>query len=273
MHKQQGWPQAWEYCQVKLIQTLGRASQGVNWSWSECIKSHHAQTSSGKGLPSHFWNRNIVRSILPGLKRKITGLLLTGPKSSFQMKVHFAFHFGNQGPRVWRKSGEAHNPCCLKSSGKFPQSVMIWAVMSSAGIGPLCFLKSSQCSHLPGNFRALHASFCWQALWRCWFRFPAWLGTCPHYQRYQKLVQGPWCYCAWLASKLAWPEPHWESMGYCQEEDERHQIQQFRWPEGRYQSNLDFCYTWAVPQADCLYATPHWCSNSCKRRPNQVLSA
>ncbi len=63
----------------------------------------------------------------------------------------------------------------------------------------------SQRSHLPGNFRALHASFCWQALWRCWFHFPAGLGTCPHCQRYQKLVQWPWYYCAWLASKLAWP--------------------------------------------------------------------
>ncbi len=50
VHKQQGWPQAWENCQAKLIQTLGRASQGVNWSWSQCIKSHHAQTSSGKGV-------------------------------------------------------------------------------------------------------------------------------------------------------------------------------------------------------------------------------
>ncbi len=92
MHKQQGWPQAWEYCQAKPIQTHGRASQGVNWSWSQCIKSHLAQTSSGKGLPSHFWNRNIVRSILPGLKRKRSGLLLSGPKSSFQMKVNVAFH-------------------------------------------------------------------------------------------------------------------------------------------------------------------------------------
>ncbi len=82
VHKQQGWPQAWEYCQAKLIQTLGRASQGVNWSWSQCIKSHHAQTYSGK--PSHFWNRNNVRSILPGLRRKRTGLLLNGPKS-FQL--------------------------------------------------------------------------------------------------------------------------------------------------------------------------------------------
>ncbi len=72
------------------------------------------------------------------------------------------------------------------------------------------FWVHSQRSHLPGNFRALHASFCWQALWRCWFHFPAGLGTCPHCQRYQKLVQWPWCYCAWLASKLAWPEPHRE---------------------------------------------------------------
>ncbi len=28
----------------------------------------------------------------------------------------FCISFGNQGPRVWRKSGEAQNPCCLKSS-------------------------------------------------------------------------------------------------------------------------------------------------------------
>ncbi len=69
-----------------------RASQGVNWSRSQCIKSLHAQTSSGKGLPNNFWNKNIVRSILPGLRRKRSGLLLSGPKSSFKMKVHFVFH-------------------------------------------------------------------------------------------------------------------------------------------------------------------------------------
>ncbi len=38
------------------------------------------------------WTRDNVRSILPGLWRKRTGLLLSGPKSSFQMKVNFAFH-------------------------------------------------------------------------------------------------------------------------------------------------------------------------------------
>ncbi len=51
--------------------------------------------------------------------------------------------FWNQGPRVWKKSGEEQNPCILKSSVKIPQSMMIWAAMSSAGVGSLCFLKST----------------------------------------------------------------------------------------------------------------------------------
>ncbi len=64
-------------------------------------------------------------------------------KVLFSDESKFCISFGNQGRRVWRKSGEAQNPCCLKSSVKFPQSVMIWAAMSSAGVGPLCFLKST----------------------------------------------------------------------------------------------------------------------------------
>ncbi len=87
MHKQQGWPQAWEYCQAKLIQTLGRASQGVNWSWSQCIKSHHAQTSSGEELPSHFWNRNIIRSILP--KEQDCCSVVRSPLFRWKYILHF----------------------------------------------------------------------------------------------------------------------------------------------------------------------------------------
>ncbi len=37
-------------------------------------------------------NQRQRQKILPGLWRKITGLLLSGPKSSFQMKVNFAFN-------------------------------------------------------------------------------------------------------------------------------------------------------------------------------------
>uniref|UniRef100_A0A8C1Y9L7 Transposase Tc1-like domain-containing protein n=1 Tax=Cyprinus carpio TaxID=7962 RepID=A0A8C1Y9L7_CYPCA len=63
-------------------------------------------------------------------------------KVMFSDESKFCISFGNQGPRVWRKRGEAHNPCCLRSSVKFPQSVMVWGAMSSAGVGPLCFLRS-----------------------------------------------------------------------------------------------------------------------------------
>ncbi len=64
-------------------------------------------------------------------------------KVLFSDESKFCISFGNQGPRVWRKGGEAHSPSCLKSSVKFPQSVMIWGPMSSAGVGPLCFLKTN----------------------------------------------------------------------------------------------------------------------------------
>ncbi len=60
-------------------------------------------------------------------------------KVLFSDESKVCISFGNQGPRVWKKGGEAHRPSCLKSSVKFPQSVMIWGAMSSAGVGPLCF--------------------------------------------------------------------------------------------------------------------------------------
>ncbi len=64
-------------------------------------------------------------------------------KVLFSDKSKFCISFGNQGPRVWRKGGEAHSTSCLKSSVKFPQSVMIWGAMSSVGVDPLCFLKTN----------------------------------------------------------------------------------------------------------------------------------
>ncbi len=67
----------------------------------------------------------------------------TFPQVLFSDESKFCISFGNQGPRVWRKGGEAHSPSCLKSSVKFSQSVMIWGAMSSAGVGPLCFLKTN----------------------------------------------------------------------------------------------------------------------------------
>ncbi len=94
-------------------------------------------------------------------QKRLTWAVAQWSKVLFSDESKFCISFGNQGPRVWRKSGEAQNPCCLKSSVKFPQSVMIWAAMSSAGVGPLCFLKSTVNAAIYQEiFRALHASFC-----------------------------------------------------------------------------------------------------------------
>ncbi len=94
-------------------------------------------------------------------KEKKSWTVAQWSKVLFSDESKFCISFGNQGPRLWRKGGEAHSPGCMKSSVKFPQSVMIWCAMSSAGVGPLCFFENQHhCTRLPSNFGALHASFC-----------------------------------------------------------------------------------------------------------------
>ncbi len=263
MHKQQGWLQAWEYSQAKLIQTLGRASQGV-----DCIKE--SRTASRVTTLRRLQEKGYQATSEPETTSEASYLAVE--KKNWTVAQWSKVLFSDESQflhLIWKSRSQS-----LEEEWRGTESMLlevqceVSTVSDDLGCHVICWCWStlfsevhSQRSHLPGNFRALHASFCWQALWRCWFHFPAGLGTCPHCQRYQKLVQWPWCYCAWLASKLAWPEPHRESMGYCQEEDERHQTQQCRWAEGCYQSNLGFHTTSAVPQTDQLLATPNWGSN------------
>ncbi len=126
-------------------------------------------------------------------------------------------------------------------------------------VGPLCFLKTNVTA--PVYQEALEhfmLSSPDQLFKDADFIFPAGFGTCPYCQKHQKLVKWPWCWCAWLASKLTRPEPHRESMGYCQEEDEKQETKKCRWAEGHCQRNLGFHTTSAVPQTDHLHATPNW---------------
>ncbi len=129
--------------------------------------------------------------------------------------------------------------------------------MSSAGVGPLCFLKSTVNTAIYQDILE-H------------FMLPS---ADKLYGDADFIFQQDLAPAHTAKGTKSWFNDHGESMEYCQEEDERHQTKQCRWPEGCHQSNLGFYYTWAVPQAYCLHATPHWCSNSCKRSPNlQVLS-
>ncbi len=90
-------------------------------------------------------SRNLATVVIRGVwaNEKKNWTVCQWSKVLFSDESKFCISFGNQGPRVWRKGGEAHSPSFLKSSVKFPQSVMIWGAMSSAGVGPLCFLKTN----------------------------------------------------------------------------------------------------------------------------------
>ncbi len=90
----------------------------------------------------------VQKTIIDTLKKKKNWTVAQWSKVLFSDESKFCISFGNQGPRVWRKGGEAHSPSCLKSSVKFPQSVMIWGAVSSAGVGPLCFLKTNVTAHV-----------------------------------------------------------------------------------------------------------------------------
>ncbi len=121
-------------CQAKSIQEFGWTSQWMDWGWGQGIKSTTHRRVEEFGYSCR-------QRRLTWAKEKKNWTVAQWSKVLFSDESKFCISFGNQGPRVWRKGGEAHSPSCLKSSVKFPQSVVIWDSMSSAGVGPLCFWK------------------------------------------------------------------------------------------------------------------------------------
>lgn len=84
------------------------SNKGVGWGWSQCIKSHHAQKSSGNGLQllnswCDGWIRHNIRDVLPSESRKRTGPLLSGLKSFFQIRVNVAFSLEIKTPQSGRR--------------------------------------------------------------------------------------------------------------------------------------------------------------------------
>ncbi len=167
-------------------------------------------------------------------------------KVLFSDESKFCISFGNQGPWIWRKGGEAHSPSCMKSSVKFPQSVMIWGAMSSAGVGPLCFLETNITApvyqDILEHFMLPSAD---QLFKDADFIFQ--LDVAPaHTAKSTK---------SWLndhgVGVLDWPANSPDlnvlSRGKWETRDKK-----CRWPEGHCQRNLGFHTTPAVPQIDHL---------------------
>ncbi len=56
--------------------------------WTEAeVKASKSHNTVARNLATV-----VIRGILPGLRRRRTGLLPSGPKSSFQMRASFVFH-------------------------------------------------------------------------------------------------------------------------------------------------------------------------------------
>ncbi len=124
----------------------GLSSKNYSRIWVNLTRNGLRLGSRHQEPPHTDVSRNlatvVVRGVLPGLRRRRTGLLPNGPKSSFKMRVSFVFHLETKvlesGGRVEKLISQV-----AWSPVKFPQSVMIWGAMSSAGVGPLCFLKTN----------------------------------------------------------------------------------------------------------------------------------
>ncbi len=126
------------------------------------------------------------------------------------------------------------------SSVKFPQSVMVWGAMSSAGVGPLCFLRSKvNTASIPGSFRAL----------QCFLLLTNFMEIADFiFQQDLAPAHSAKATSTWFKDHgipvLNWPanspdlNPSRKSMGYCEEEDAICQTQQCRRAECHYQSNL-----------------------------------
>uniref|UniRef100_A0A8C1YGH6 Tc1-like transposase DDE domain-containing protein n=1 Tax=Cyprinus carpio TaxID=7962 RepID=A0A8C1YGH6_CYPCA len=118
----------------------------ATWTAAATIGLHNQRISAQKV-------RNHLREAHLHACRPQRGLDLTAVPNllvtTSYVERHMGSHLGGQSSLSLRENanergrrGEAHNPHCLRSSVKFPQPVMVWGTMSSAGVGPLCFLRS-----------------------------------------------------------------------------------------------------------------------------------
>ncbi len=146
----------------------------------------------------------------------------------------------------------------------------VFTVSDDLGCHVICWCWStvfsevhSQRSHLPGNFKALHASFCWRALSRCWFHFfsRTWhLHTLLKVPKAGSMTMVLLCLIG-QQTRLTWTPLRIYGV-LSRGRWTQHQIQQCRWPEGRYFINLGFitpeqCRRLIASMPRCIDAVIH----------------
>ncbi len=133
----------------------------------------------------------VVRGVLPGLRRR-AGLLLSGPKSCFQMRASFVFHLETKvlesGWRVEKLIAQVAWSPVLSFHSQWWFGVQCYLLV----LVHCVFLKTNVTAPV---YQDIFVHFMLPSVDK--FHFLAGFGTCPHCQKHQKLVKWPWCWCAW----------------------------------------------------------------------------
>ncbi len=202
-------------------------------------------------LLSHSWTIDNIRGVLPGLRRRRTGLLPSGPKSSFQMRASFVFHLET---KVLESGGRVEKLIAQVAWSPVLRFHSLW------WFGVQChLLVLVHCVFLKANVTApVHKEILEH------FMLPS---------AYQLFKDADFIFEINLApahsakSTKSWLNDHgvgvldWPANSPDLNPIENQETKKCRWAEGHCQRNLGFHTTSAVPQTDHLHATPNRGSN------------
>ncbi len=141
----------------------------------------------------------VIRDVLSGLKRRRTGLLPSGPKSSFQMRASFVFHLET---KVLESGGRVEKLIAQVSWSPVLSFHSLWwfGVQYHLLVLVHCvFWKPTSLHPFTKTFWSTSCFLLLTSFLKMLISFPAEFGACPRCQKHQKLVKWPWC-CV-----LDWP--------------------------------------------------------------------
>ncbi len=220
--------------------------------WVNFTRNGLGQGSRHQEPPHTDVSRNlatvVIRGVLPGLRRRRTGL------SSFQMRARFVC---NLETKVLESGGRVEKLTAQVAWSPVLSFHSLWWFGLQCHLLVLVhyvFWKPTSLHLFTKTFWSTSCFLLLTSFLKMLIHFPAGFGTCPHCQKHQKLL--------YYYYVLDWPEnsPDLKNL-YCQEENEKQETKICRWAEGHCQRNLGFHTTSAVPQTDHLHATPNWGSN------------
>ncbi len=155
MHNQPREPPPYEDCQEKSIQEFGWTSQGMDWDWGPASRAPHTDVSMNLATV-------IVRGVLSGLRRRRTGLLSSGPKSSSQMRASFVF---NLETKVLESGGRVEKLIAQVAWSPVLSFHSLWwfGVQCHLLVLVHCVFWKPTSLHPFTNIWSTYASFCWPA--------------------------------------------------------------------------------------------------------------